>query len=234
VSSGKGGTGKTTTVAALASCLAALGYRTLAADFDAGLRNLDIALGMTDFAVYDLADVLDGTSPLDEVAAEHPKIPGLFFLPAPSFLSPEEIDPAKLETVIARAKESFDFVMLDAPAGIGAGFLLAARLCDAAIIVATEDAASERDASKTAEELRGAGIEDVRLIVNKTGNYKRQKLDELADGIGVRLIGAVRSDREVPFAADEETALVLHSGKGAARDYLDIARRLLGENIPLK
>ena len=77
VASGKGGTGKTTSVGAISSCLAALGHKTLCMDCDAGLRNLDIIIGMTDYAVTDFTDVLSGFVDLDEAITEHPKINGL-------------------------------------------------------------------------------------------------------------------------------------------------------------
>ena len=237
VASGKGGTGKTTSVGAISSCLAALGHKTLCIDCDAGLRNLDIIIGMSDYTVTDFGDVLEGLVSLEDACSEHPKIKNLYFLPAPAFRGPEEIDPDAMSELMEQIKGQFDYCLIDSPAGIGPGFRLAARDADLALIVAICDMSSMRDGQRVAEELRGLGIEEVRLIVNRVNpkTYRRidTSIDDAIDTIGVQLIGLVEEDEAVFFASNTETPLILYENKKAAKQYLQIAQRLTGARIPL-
>jgi septum site-determining protein MinD len=238
VTSGKGGTGKTTSVAAISSCLSALGHKTLCVDCDAGLRNLDIALGMTDFAVADFSDVTDGALTITEAAREHPRLPGLFFLSAPSFRAPEDIDREAMLSFLAAARENFEFCLIDSPAGLGAGFALATTDADAAVIVSTGDLSSIRDAQRAAELLRGMGIDDIRLVINRLARagrgYLKSTLDDVVDEIGAQLTGIVREDAGVYLSSNEDTPLVLYTDRGAAREFLNVTLRLLGENVPIR
>jgi septum site-determining protein MinD len=237
ITSGKGGTGKTTTVAAVSSCMSALGRRALCVDCDAGLRNLDIALGMTDYTVSDFADVTDGHVSVMDAAREHPRLPGLFFLSAPGFRAPEDIDRDDMIRFLAEAREHFDYCLIDSPAGLGAGFALATTDADAAIIVSTGDPASVRDAQRAGELLRGMGIDDIKLIINRlvraNRTFLKTTLDDAMDAIGARLVGIVREDPAVYTASNSDTPLILHADRGAAREFLDITRRILGEEIPI-
>lgn len=237
ITSGKGGTGKTTTAAAVASCLAALGHRTLCVDFDAGLKNLDISLGMTDFAVTDFLDVLQGRAFLEDACTEHLKIPGLYFLSAPAFAGHEEIDPPAMARFYAACRAEFDYCLVDCPAGMGAGFSLAAAGADTAIIVATGDSASMRDGARVTGALSSLGVSDIRLLVNRIRPRQlrriRATVDDVIDTVGARLIGLVSEDDAVYLAANTGVPLVLYSRKGAAMQYLRAARRIAGESLPL-
>jgi len=237
ITSGKGGTGKTTTTAAVSSCLAALGHRTLAIDCDIGLRNLDVSLAMSDFAVKDFLDVLSGEVELADAMHEHPHIPNLFFLAAPAFAAPEDIPPDKLHNMLDLARESFDYVIIDCPAGLGAGFRLAASYADLAVIVATGDASSLRDASRAVTELSELGIAEIRLLINRFNRPHARRwnlnIDDFIDAAGARLLGVVREDPRVSDAICGESPLVLYATKGAAMDFLSAARRLAGEELPI-
>jgi septum site-determining protein MinD len=237
VASGKGGTGKTTSVGAISSCLAALGHKTLCLDCDVGLRNLDIIIGMTDYVVTDFTDVLKGYISLSEAYSEHPKISGLFFLPAPAFSGPEEIDPTAMASLMEQIKENFDYCLIDAPAGIGPGFRLAAQLAEMALIVTTGDLSSVRDGQRVAEELSGMGIKEIRLIVNRVSarSFRRvdTTIDDAIDTIGVKLIGLVEEDEAVFLSSNTETPLILYEDRRAALQYLRIAQRITGTRIPL-
>ena len=237
VTSGKGGTGKTTTVGAVASCLAVLGKRTLCIDCDAGMRNLDITLGMTDYAVSDLSDVLKGERTLEEACSEHPSIPGLFFLSAPAEMTLSDEDREAMRKLFDAARGSFDYCLADSPAGIGAGFRLASCGADTAIIVTTPDAACVRNAQRAAELLRESGAGEIRLIINRVKARRMRRsgmtADDIIDTVGVRLLGVVREDSAVPVCANNETPLVLGTTGGAAGNYLNIARRITGEEVPL-
>ena len=237
ITSGKGGTGKTTTTAAVASCLAALGHKTLAVDCDIGLRNLDVSLSMSDFAGTDFLDVVDERVELSDAVHEHPSIENLFFLSAPATTSAADIDAEKMADFVAAARDAFDFTLLDCPAGIGTGFRLAAQNADTAVIVSTSDVSSIRDASVTAQQLADMELGEIRLLINRYNRRRakqwRETVDDLIDSAGAQLIGIVREDISVPDAVSDETPLILYSGAGAAQDFLATARRLAGEELPI-
>jgi len=236
IASGKGGTGKTTTAAALSSALAAKKYRVLCIDADVGLRNMDLCLGLSEMALPNFCDVIEGRVSLDEAAFQHPSIPSLYFLSAPSLVSPEEIDPEKMRELLDSARRSFDFTIIDSPAGIGSGFRLAARFADSAIVITTSDVPSCRDVQRTVMELRSLGIEDISLIVNrirpKLLKKSNQNVDDIVDTVGARLLGLVPEDRSVILSANNGIPLINYTTRGAAAAFSRIAGRLLGERIP--
>jgi len=235
--SGKGGTGKTTCAAAVASFLARQGHRTVCLDCDIGLRNLDLMLGLSDAAPWDFSDVIDGRISLEEAVVPHPAVDNLFFLAAPSDLSPEDISLPAMKELVSRLAEAYDFCIVDSPAGLGPGFRLAACGCASAAVVATGDASSLRDGQKTVAELRGLGMEDVRLIVNRLSprmlRRTRATVDDIIDAVGARLLGLVSEDESVGLAANLGTPLILYGAKYAFDQFSRIARRLAGEKVPL-
>ena len=237
VVSGKGGTGKTTTVGAVASCLASRGHRTLCVDCDVGLKNLDLNLGLTGVSLADFTDVFDGKSELGEAVTAHPEIENLYFLSAPANISPEEIDGEKMAEFVKQAREEFEYCFIDAPAGIGAGFRLASIEADMAIVVATGDAAGLRDAQRTVAELRKSGIENVRLVINRLNkkfyNKLQSTIDDVIDMIGARLIGVVSEEKAVMIAGSEETPLILCDSNTAMRQLNRISFRIEGYDVPL-
>ena len=236
ITSGKGGTGKTTLCAGIASCLAAMGQKVLAIDCDIGLNNLDIALGMTDCATVSFLDVMMENQYLSD-APEHPVIPGLQLLTAPTKTRAGLVDDIIFGRLIEEAAESYDWVLLDAPAGIGYGFDLAAAYANRAILVATADAGSLRDAQQTAALLTEKGIKQIELVVNRVTrrllNSVRSNIDDIMDHVGLPLLGLIPEEPSVPVAAANGSALVLRSRKGAAMACLRISRRLLGMDAPL-
>lgn len=236
ITSGKGGTGKTTLAAGLASCLAAMGKHVLAIDCDIGLSNLDIALGMTDCATISFLDVMMENHYLSD-APEHPVIPGLQLLTAPSKTRAGLVDDIIFGQLIEEAAECYDWVLLDAPAGIGYGFDLAVSYANRAIVVATADPGSLRDAQATASLLFERGLQQIQLVVNRATRRLfgsiRSTVDDMMDSIGLPLLGIIPEDQAVPISAAQGAALVLNSRKGAALASLHITRRLLGMEVPL-
>ena len=235
VISGKGGTGKTTLSAGIAACLAAEGRRVLAIDLDIGLRNLDISLGMAECAPLSFGELLSGDYRPEQITV-HPEIPNLYLLTAPTDRAPEDIDPAAFSEMIRQLRQRFDWCVLDAPAGIGAGFRLAARAADRVVVVANADPASLRDAGAAAGLLTQTGAE-VKLVVNRVSHKAYRKIrttiDDIMDGVGLPLLGIVPEDFNVTLAAARGVPLVLQSKKGAAAACLHIARRLEGRKMPL-
>ncbi|MDE6261669.1 MAG: P-loop NTPase [Oscillospiraceae bacterium] len=233
VTSGKGGTGKTSLTAGVASCLAALGRRVLCVDVDIGLRDLDLALGMSDRAVMDFSDVMDYRCSLLGAAVEQPEIRGLYLLTAP--LSADGLDRNRFCDLVDEAKEYFDFVFMDSPAGLGDGFQLAMSAAERAIVVSAVDPAALRDAQRTVAELHA--LPQLHLVMNRVQPgliaQLRTSIDHAMDTAGLPLLGVVPEDPAVTLATAAGVPLVLSTYKGAAPAYLNIAKRLLGQRVPL-
>jgi len=233
VTSGKGGTGKTSFTAGVASCLAALGRRVLCIDLDIGLRNLDLTLGMADRALMDFTDVMDYRCPLLSAAVEQPEIRNLFLLTAPH--NSTGLDQPRFQAVVEEACEYFDFVFMDSPAGLGEGFQLAMAAADRVIVVSAVDAAALRDAQRTVAELHT--LTQLHLVMNRVQpkliSKLRTSIDSAMDTAGLPLLGVVPEDPNVTMATAAGIPLVLITYKGAAPAYLNIAKRLLGQRVPL-
>ena len=236
VTSGKGGTGKTSLTGGVASCLAALGHRVLCIDMDIGLRNLDISLGLTDRAVMDFTDVLEGRCSLERAAVAHPVIHGLHLLTAPVSAPPKALDEGRMRDMLAKARQMFDYILIDSPAGLGSGFRLAACGADRAVVVSTNDSSALRDAQRTVAEL-SKSQNTIHLVMNrvqpKLMRRLRTTIDDAMDAAGLPLLGVVPEDSQVILAANTAQPLILVSRKGAALAYLNIAKRLTGERVPL-
>lgn len=231
--SGKGGTGKTTLCAGVAACLAMLERSVLCIDTDIGLRNLDIALGLSDRVCASFTELLRGDASFD-AATVHPKLPQLHFLTAPA--RPEVVDPAAFAAMLESARKQFDFVLLDAPAGIGEGFRLAAENADRCVVVCNCDPASLRDAAHAAEILR-AERKFANLLVNRVTARRLKRLrltvDDMMDTTVLPLLGLVPEDERAVLAAAAGQLLSLAADDGAAEASLRIARRLCGISTPL-
>ena len=207
-------------------------------NFDAELRNLDIALCMSDFTVIDFMDVADGRLDIMEACSESTKIPNLYFLSAPPVGLPEGTEKSEFKNMFDEIRSEFDYCVIDCPAGIGMGFTLAHSYADMSIIVTTGDLASMRDANRTATAVREMGVENLRLIVNRVipKNLKqiRTNVDDVIDAVGVQLLGLIPEDKNIFLAAHEETPLILYRKRVSAYDFLDAARRIAGDNVPLQ
>ena len=236
VTSGKGGTGKTSLTGGVASCLAALGQKVLCIDLDIGLRNLDISLGMTDRALMDFTDVVEGRCSLERAAVEHPVIRGLYLLTAPVRPTPNAMDEEKMKAMLLQARAQFDYILIDSPAGLGSGFRLAVCGADRAVVVSTNDSSALRDAQRTVVEL-GRRLDVIHLVMNriqpKLLRRLRTTIDDAMDAAGLPLLGVVPEDSQVILAANTGEPLILFSRKGAALAYLNIAKRLMGQRVPL-
>lgn len=233
VTSGKGGTGKTTLCAGIASSLAQRGRQVLCIDADVGLRNLDIALGMSDMATVSFADVMEGRCPLDN-APRHRSLAGLALLTAP--VSADEADCGGFDRLLRQARLRFDWVLIDAPAGIGSGFQLATAFADRALVVSGADPASLRDAGRAAQLLRPA-VRQIHLVVNRVSRRLFRQIgatvDDMMDQIGLPLLGLVPEDPNVVLAAVGGVPLVQYTARGASVAMDHIARRLMDERVPL-
>lgn len=237
VLSGKGGTGKTSVCAALATSLTHLGETVLCIDCDVGLRNLDIALGLADEGALSFADITSGAYTLD-MAMPHPFFPGLHFLTAPMGCAASDIDVDAFAQLLEQARQRFSYVFLDAPAGIEAGFHLAARHADRVILVTNSDPASIRDASQAGTILEQMGKTNIRLIVNRihrrTVDALGLTVDDIMDRAGLPLLGIVPEDVNVVLAASKNVPLIRASRGGAAAACRRIAKRITGQSVPVR
>ncbi len=236
VLSGKGGTGKTSLCAGIATALAELGERVLCIDCDVGLRNLDISLGMTQSGALSFLDVASGHYSLEQ-AARHPQFPSLAFLTAPMHCKAEQIDGASFGELLRTARNIYKYVFLDAPAGIDAGFSLCARYADRVILVTGADPAAVRDAGRSSELLERMEKKDVRLVVNRVSEklYQTVRLtvDDVMDRAGLPLLGIVPEDGNVVLRASFEVPLLERNKKGAAAACRRIAKRIQGKSEPI-
>lgn len=236
VVSGKGGTGKTSFTAGVGSALAREGLRVLCFDCDVGLRNLDIALGLSDRAMMDFTDVAQGRCALEDAVVEHPDVPGLFLLTAPSRPRGQPVTEGQMKDMLQEVRNQFQFCLLDAPAGLGSGFQLASCGADRAVVVTTSDASSLRDAQHTVMELGRFPPGALHLVVNRVRRKMLRTLhatiDDAIDKAGLPLIGVIPEDDALPLSQNRGVPL-LPSTKGAAAAYHNIAGRLQGRRIPL-
>ena len=236
VLSGKGGTGKTSVCAGVASALAQMGEKVLCIDCDVGLRNLDISLGISELGTLSFLDVSEGGYSLDQ-AAQHPVFTNLHFLTAPVDCIAEKVDLTAFRKMLQQARKYYSFVFLDAPAGIEAGFTLAAKFADRVMLVTGPDPASVRDAARAADVLEQMGKRNVRLVVNRISKKMFEMMnltvDDVMDQAGLPLLGVVPEDQNVVLAAAFRQPLLGYTRKGAANACRRIAKRLQGLHIPI-
>ncbi len=235
--SGKGGTGKTSICAGVATALASDGFRVLCIDCDVGLRNLDIPLGLADTAALSFLDVCRGNYAQEKVTP-HPLFEGLHFLTAPMNCSPEDIDPQAFAAMVRSARERYDYVFLDAPAGVDAGFRLAAANADRVLLVTGSDPAAVRDAGRTGQVLELMGKTNVRLIVNRVNtklvSTMARTVDDIMDDAGLPLIGLVPEDANVVLSAAFGKPLLTYAKKcDAAAACRRIAKRIQGMPVAI-
>lgn len=237
VVSGKGGTGKTSVCAGIATALAESGKRVLCVDCDVGLRNLDISLGMSDCGGLSFLDVSEFGYELEN-APHHPIYDNLSFLTAPMNRSPEDINTESFIALFQRARERFDYIFLDAPAGVDAGFRLVCAAADSFLVVTGAGPAAVRDAARVGELLELAGKTNARLIVNRVDkdllSTVRLTIDDVMDTAGLPLLGIVLEDCHVTLAAAFGLPLLKYASRcEATRDFRRIAARLQGYHKPI-
>ena len=237
VVSGKGGTGKTSVCAGIATALAESGKRVLCVDCDVGLRNLDISLGMSDCGGLSFLDVSEFGYELEN-APHHPIYDNLSFLTAPMNRSPEDINTESFIALFQRAREHFDYIFLDAPAGVDAGFRLVCAAADSFLVVTGAGPAAVRDAARVGELLELAGKTSAKLIVNRVDkdllSTVRLTIDDVMDTAGLPLLGIVLEDCHVTLAAAFGLPLLKYASRcEATRDFRRIAARLQGYHKPI-
>ena len=238
VTSGKGGVGKTTAVANIGTALAFMEQKVALVDADIGLRNLDVVLGLENRIVYDIVDVVEGRAKLKQALIRDKRFPTLYLLPAAQTRDKEAVSPEDMVRLCNNLKEEFDFIIIDSPAGIERGFKNAVTPADMAIIVTTPEVSAVRDADRVIGLLEAMEKSDSRLIVNRV----RSKLVDRGDMLSVEdvleilsidLIGVIPEDEHIIISTNRGEPIVSNNSTPAGKSFMDIARRILGEDVPL-
>ena len=236
VVSGKGGTGKTSFTANVGLALAALGCHTLCLDCDITLRNLDLALGLSDRALMDFTDVILSRATLEQAAVRHPRCDRLYLLTAPVGLH-EDIRTSEMKGLLDEVRSRFDYCLIDSGAGLGDAFRLATCAADRAVVVATTDPTSLRDAQRTVMELRDYPNGRLHLVINRVRRKLLKALssniDDAIDAAGLPLLGVIPEDEGIPIALGRSALTVFSRESSAEIACRNIARRLTGERVPL-
>lgn len=233
VASGKGGVGKSSVTVGLCRAFRDMGKRVLAIDCDIGLRSLDLLLGVSDGLVFDWGDIAMENCDAQKAVV---KADGIDLLAAPLHMT-DDFTPDVMKKMIAHFEKDYDYIFLDAPAGVVGEFALAASMADAALVVATPDPLCVRSAGKTGDILRTLGVTEQRLIINRFHKMAVEhdfllNIDEAIDRAGIQLIGVVPEDVEITFRLPKGQEL---PKKSIAKKALErIARRVDGKRVPLK
>lgn len=239
ICSGKGGVGKTTLTANLGIALARLGARTAVLDADFGLRNLDLLLGLENRIVYTAQEVLAGSCRLEQALVKHKQEPNLALLPAGNPRMLEWLKPEDMRQIAALLGEQFDYVLIDAPAGIEGGFHNAMAAATEAIVVTTPEVSAVRDADRVIGLLNSEGVKPIQLVLNRVrpkmmASQEMLAVDDVTDILALPLLGLVVEDEQVIVSTNRGEPLTLgDGGSPAARAYTNVARRLRGEDVPL-
>jgi len=237
ITSGKGGVGKTTACANLGVALASLGHRVVLVDADIGLRNLDVVMGLENRIVYDLVDVVEGFCRLRQALIKDKRLDGLFLLPAAQTKDKTSITPDQMKQLVDQLKEEHDYILVDCPAGIEQGFKNAIAGADRAVIVTTPEVAAVRDADRIIGLLESSGFDNPGLIVNRLRPKMVAKGDmmdipDIIDILAITLIGVVPDDEYIVVSTNRGEPAALTANKSrAGQAFMNIARRLLGEEV---
>ncbi|CAG1011752.1 MAG: septum site-determining protein MinD [Anaerolinea sp.] len=237
VTSGKGGVGKTTVTANLSAALVSLEKRVACIDADIGLRNLDLILGVENRIKYHLVDVVEGRCKLQDAIVKHKQFPNLSIIPAAQDRDKSAISPTQMVAIVNDLSPHYDYIIIDSPAGIERGFRNAVAPAQEVLIVTNPEVSAVRDADRVIGLLEAANPRPpARLIINrvKAEMIKRGDMltpDDVFDMLSIPLIGIIPEDEAVLVAGNRGMPDL---GSRAGHAFKTIARRLMGEEIPLK
>jgi septum site-determining protein MinD len=248
VTSGKGGVGKTTTSANLATGLAQEGLKTVAIDFDVGLRNLDLVMGCERRVVYDFVNVIRNEAKLQQTLIRDKRVEQLYVLPASQTRDKDALSAEGVGRVIEELKEmGFEYIICDSPAGIEKGAHLAMYYADRAVVVVNPEVSSVRDsdrilgllASKTQRAEKGEGGVTEHLLLTRyspkrVATGEMMSVGDVKEILGLDVIGVIPESPDVLTASNAGTPVILNDESDVARAYDDAVTRLLGEKVPLR
>jgi septum site-determining protein MinD len=239
ITSGKGGVGKTTTVSNIGTGLAMLNKKVVLVDTDIGLRNLDIVMGLENRVIFNLVDVIEGTCKINQALIRDKRQENLYLMPAAQSRDKTAVTPEQMKLLCDDLKQEFDYVLMDCPAGIEQGFLNAVAGADIALLVVNPEVSSVRDADHVTGLLQKNGImnDNVGLIITRyrpemVKNGDMLSKEDVLDVMGLKLMGIVPEDENIIVSSNNGTPLV-GSDCNAGRAYMNICRRIQGEDVPI-
>ncbi len=238
ITSGKGGVGKTTVTANLGVALALSGQRVVCLDADIGLRNLDMILGLENRIVYDVVDVVEGRCKLRQALIKDKRLSDLHLLPAAQTRDKSAVRPEDLIHVCHDLRPEVDFILIDSAAGIEEGFRTALAPADEVLIVTNPEVSAVRDADRVVGLVEASEKGPARLIVNRIKPEMVSRGDmldtsDVLDILAIDLLGIIPEDESVLVSTNRGNPIALNEKSLAGQAFRNIARRLLGEDVPL-
>jgi septum site-determining protein MinD len=247
VTSGKGGVGKTTSSAAIATGLAKRNLKTVVIDFDVGLRNLDLIMGCERRVVYDFVNVIQGEANLNQALIKDKRVENLYVLPASQTRDKDALSLEGVERVIEDLKKEFDYIICDSPAGIEKGALMAMYFADKAIIVTNPEVSSVRDSdrilgilsskSRRAEQ-NLSPIKEYLLLTRysplRVARGDMLSVQDVQEILAIDLLGVIPESTSVLKASNAGIPVILDEVSDAGLAYTDAISRLLGEEVPFR
>jgi septum site-determining protein MinD len=237
VTSGKGGVGKTTTVANIAVALASSGKKVVCIDGDIGLRNLDVIMGLENRIVYDIVDVIEGRCRTRQAMIRDKRLPELFLIPAAQTRDKNAVSPSDMVRLCDELRPELDWILIDSPAGIERGFRNSIAAADGVLIVTNPEMSAVRDADRVVGLLEAEEKAAPSLIINRLNPAMVKRgdmlsVDDVYDLLRIDVIGIVPEDENVIVASNKGTPLALDAKSKAGQAFRNIARRLDGDEVP--
>ena len=238
ITSGKGGVGKTTTSANIGTALAKNGHSVVLIDTDIGLRNLDLLLGLENRIVYTLVDVVEERCKLKQALVKDKKNPNLCLLAAAQTRDKSSVSAEQLKKITEKLKKDYDFVLVDCPAGIEQGFQTAIAGASEAIVVTTPEMSAVRDADRIIGLLEAAeGVESYRLLINRVRpnmikSNDMMSVEDVENILSCQKIGVIPEDTGIITSTNRGEPIVNNEKSLAGKAYLNVARRINGEEVP--
>ncbi|UOR12163.1 septum site-determining protein MinD [Halobacillus amylolyticus] len=238
ITSGKGGVGKTTTTANLGTALALQNKKVCLVDTDIGLRNLDVVMGLENRIIYDIVDVVEERCKTKQALITDKRFDCLHLLPAAQTSDKSAVTPEAIKAIVDELKQEYDYIIIDCPAGIEQGYKNAVAGADKAIVISTPEKSSVRDADRIIGLLEQEEIEPPKLVINRIRSHMMKNgdmldVDEVVNILSIDLLGIVIDDDAVITGSNKGEPVALQPNTKASLAYRNIARRILGESVPL-
>lgn len=197
--SGKGGVGKSTVSTTIASLLAESGRRVLLIDTDTGLRTVDAMMGVSETVSANLYDVLERRTRWEDALVTHEGIPNLYILVSDQSRSKESIRKDAFDNLVSQVARYFDHVIIDCPAGVEYGFVMATGCVDEAFIVAIPESPSLRGGAQVVRLLEKRDVSPLRAIINRrVEDLEKHGMaptaDEAASLLGIPVVATIPMD----------------------------------------
>jgi septum site-determining protein MinD len=248
VTSGKGGVGKTTSSASIATGIARRGKKVAVIDFDVGLRNLDLIMGCERRVVYDFVNVIHGEATLKQALIKDKRFDNLYVLAASQTRDKDALTKEGVEKVLKDlADDGFDYILCDSPAGIEKGAFLAMYFADKAVVVVNPEVSSVRDsdrilgllASKTRRAEHGDGDVAAYLLLTRYSpqrveNGEMLSITDVEEVLGLKTIGVIPESGDVLNASNKGEPVIMDAESNAGQAYDDAVARLMGEDRPMR